>query len=1577
MDNTHAEESFEDVAIIGLSGRFPGAPGPEQFWQNLRDGVESISFFTDQELRDSGIGTATLAAPHYVKARAVINNVDLLDAGFFALTPREAELLDPQHRLFMECAWEALEHAAYNPETYSGAIGVFAGASSNTYLLSNLLSNREAMASAGPFQTAIANALDFLATRISYKFNLRGPSVTVQTACSTSLVAVHTACQSLLNGECDIALAGGIAINVPHQSGYMFEEGGILSPDGHCRPFDAQAQGTVPGSGTGIVVLKRLTEALADGDYIHAVIKGSAINNDGSQKIGYTAPSVDGQASVIADALRVARVEPETITYIEAHGTGTALGDPIEFDALRQVFHARAPEQDFCAIGSCKSNVGHLDAAAGVSGLIKVVLALKAKQIPPLIHLHETNPQIDLTNTPFYFNTKLIEWKSRMSARRAGVSSFGIGGTNAHVVLEEAPARPATKESPLSSHLLVLSARTNTALPQVATALAAHLKENPALNLADVANTLQIGRKAHKHRGFVVAENIADAVSQLEAWVDISVASSIQERRERPVAFMFPGQGAQYVNMAKTLYEEVAAFRAQIDMCAELLVPHLGFDLRDAIFPQLARLSGEQDDAPDAEREDEAAHRLQQTFVTQPALFVIEYALAKMWMQWGVHPQVMIGHSIGEYVAACLAGVFSLEDALALVAARGRMIQGLPGGRMLAVTLSEAEAQTFLRPGLSLAALNSPSLSVVAGEPEAVSALEEELTARGVAYTRLHTSHAFHSSAMDAILDEFTALVRSVKRNPPRLPFISNVTARMITTEEALSPEYWAGHLRHPVRFSDGLGDLLADPELVLLEVGPGQTLSSLARQHPHRQPQQVILNSVRHPREQRPDTSFLLNALGQLWLAGVEINWRDVDQREVRCRLPLPSYPFERQRYWIEPNTRHDGFASGTSLSAKPDTTGPLYTLVWKQSAQLPAANSSADDSSTPHWLIFMNEEGLGSRIARHLREAGARVITVTAASAWVQAGEDSYRLNPQQRQGYEALFKDLKARNLIPAKVLHLFNLEAEGEALPGDGLSRAEESFFSLLFLAQSLGAQGSTTPVEIAVVSNDMQAVTGVEALRPEKATLLGLCRVIPQEYPNFSCRSVDVELPAPGSDGEARLIRALLDEFSAPDAEVVCAYRGKRRWIQVVEELNSNHPARTIPLREDGVYLITGGQTHTGVVFAEFLASLGKTRLALLVPPASPTGEGLDERSGNEADEGDARRLGELVRQLESSGGRVLVIRADVSEQAQMKAAIGQITQEFGSLHGVLHTEGVPGGGFIQLKTVELAKAVLKPKVRATLALDAALQGIELDFFALFSSSTATTGGIGQADYCAANSFLNAFSHSRNMRGDGLTVAIEWDPFKWEGLHGPSISAAPNVQSQLEHTLEAFGLTEEESIEAFRDAIASGLPQVIVSKRDFSNALEQYRKTTVASLMEQFGQNRASGTAYLRPALSVPYEAPRNGIEGAIADIWKDLFGIEQIGVHDTFFELGGSSLLAIQLITRLRETFGEDIAMSSIFEQPTVAGLAEIIGATQLGAEELEQIDMVFEQIKDLSPEELDALLAEDPDASSAEDVNV
>jgi acyl transferase domain-containing protein len=1373
-------EGMGGIAVIGMGVRVPGAADLETFWRNLASGVSSISFFTDEELAAAGVDRELLRDPSYVRARGVPEGVDLFDAGLFGLTPREAETMDPQHRLFLELAWEAFDHAGYDPQSYPGAVGVFAGSNISGYLIHNLVPRAELVKKIGPLQLRIRNDKDFLATLASYKLNLKGPSVNVQTACSTSLVAVCLACQNLLGYQCDMALAGGVSVTAPPRSGYLYQEG-VYASDGICRAFDAAAEGTVLGDGCTVVLLKRLEDALADGDTIHAVIRGFATNNDGSLKLDYTAPSIDGQAEVIAMAQAVGDVDPSTIGYVETHGTGTPLGDVIEIAALTQAFAAETDERGFCAIGSVKTNIGHLDAAAGTASLIKATLALRHRQIPPSLHFTRPNPRIDFAATPFFVNTRLAPWEAKGAPRRAAVSSFGVGGTNAHVILEEAP-EPAAAAPSRPFQPLLLSAKSVAALDQAAQRLADHLESHPELDLADVCSTLERGRRAFAHRRMLVASSREEAIRLLRGAEPRRILSALSvdvEPGGQPApAFLFSGVGDQYVGMAGGLYAGEPVFREQVDLCCQLLSPHLGLDLKTVLYPagqeagakggvDLRRMLGRGEPGEPAK----AAGPLDRTALLHPALFVVEYALARLFLSWGIAPQAMIGYSIGEYVAACLAGVFPLASALELVATRARIIDGLPGGAMLAVSLPEAELAPLLHDRLSLAAVNGPAFSVAAGPEEAIAELDRALGERGVVRRRLRAGHAFHSRMMEPALAAFRAAAARLTLSPPAIPFVSNVTGTWITDAQATDPGYWAEHMCRTVRFGDGIETLSRESGRVLLEIGPGNSLTSIALQS-SRSP--LAFPSLPHAQDGEPDRAFVAGALGRLWLAGVQPDWAAYWAGERRRRVPLPAYPFERKRFWIDPPQpgesagaaakSGDAGALGDIGAKRSDPAEWFYVPVWKETRPLAALPGDESGAERP-WLVFLDGQGLGLRLAERLRAAGRTVSTVASGARWEDHGEGRYTLAPDSREPYETLLAALAERGGLPGTVLHLWSFAPiEGDVLAPEEHGRwQEEGLLSLVFLAQAWSSRAGQETLRLIAVSSGIYEVTGEEELDPRRSTLLGPCRVIPQEHPAIACLHLD--LPALSSASPEVLDRwagRVLAEAAREVSEPVVALRGRGRWIEEVER--SPLPpaeASSLRLREGGVYLITGGLGGIGLTLAEALAERVGAKLVLVSRTALPPRAEWPARATEENDL--AELLARLLR-LEEKGGGLLVLAADVTRRDQMEEVRRLATERFGAVHGVIHAAGVPPGGLLQLKDATALAAVLAPKLHGTLVLhqvfaDAADN--DLDFLLLCSSLTALLGAFGLVDHCAANAFLDAFARQA-ARSGAPVLSVGWD-----------------------------------------------------------------------------------------------------------------------------------------------------------------------------------------------------------------------
>lgn len=975
----------QGIAIIGMSARFPGSGNVEEFWRNLCDGRESIITLDEETLLAAGVEASALSDPSYVRAATILEGIELFDASLFDMSPSEACLIDPQQRLFLECAWEALEQGGYRSAAGELAIGVYAGSSTSSYLLNNLahlpaMRRGKSGTNMATLQLFLANDKDYLATRVAFKLDLRGPSFTVQSACSSSLLACHVACQALLSRECDIAIAGGASVKVPQHVGYFREPGSIVSSDGHCRAFDAQADGTVFGSGVGAVLLRRLEDALQAGDPILAVIRGSAANNDGSLKMGFTAPSLDAGARVIEEAIQVAGVSPDSIGYVEAHGTGTNLGDPVEIAALTRAFRTGTQRKRFCAIGSVKTNIGHVETASGIAGLIKTACVLHREQIPASLHFGSPNPQLDLDNSPFFVNTQLRPWKRNHAPRRAGVTSLGVGGTNVHLVLEEAPLRLPNEAATRPWQLLTLSAHSLASLDAATTKLAAYFGGTPAA-LADAAYTLNVGRAALRYRRVAVCRDVEDAHAVLSGAHPARVQTNHGEAREIPVAFMFPGQGAQYADMGRELLAVEPTFAACIATCAEILRPMLDIDIRRMIYPE-------------ADRREAAEEVLKETANTQPVLFAIEYALARTWMDRGVTPSVLMGHSVGELVAACLAGVFELEDALHLVTLRGRLIQEMPRGAMLSVMLSPQGVTAHLRDGLALAAVNEPSRCVISGPVAAVEACAEELARAGVEHRRLHTSHAFHSSMLDPVVERFASAVARVRRSPPRLRCLSNVTGTWLTDVEAEDPRYWSRQLRQPVFFEKNLRCVLEEGPAVLLEVGPGRTLSRFAAAHPARKPEHGVFHSLRHPAEVSSDVSVFLGALGQLWLRGVPVSWADHWRGEQRRREPLPTYSFDRKRHWIEPvrvtTSPSEALAEADVPEPHPNETGAMRP---ESSTPFEAPRTPTESVLACIWGEVLGIRAVGVH-DNFFEMGGDSVIGVRMAS---KANELGFRVSPK----------------------------------------------------------------------------------------------------------------------------------------------------------------------------------------------------------------------------------------------------------------------------------------------------------------------------------------------------------------------------------------------------------------------------------------------------------------------------------------------------------------------------------------------------------------------------------------------------
>jgi tyrocidine synthetase-3 len=1506
--NPNSQTTGFEIAVIGMACRFPGAKNIYEFWNNLKNGVESVTFLADEELKEAGLDEELVNNPNYVKTcGGILENKDYFDASFFGYTPTEAEIMDPQMRIFHECVWEALEDAAYDPFSYEGAIGLYAGATSRMSweALATVSGKADAI---GGFTASHLIGKDFMNTRISYKLNLKGPVITVQTACSTSLVAIHMACRALLTGECDMALAGGVTVTVKDNIGYLYKKGFVKSPDGHCRAFDADAAGFVGGSGAGAVVLKRLKYAAADNDHIYAVIKGSSINNDGARKVGYTAPSIEGQVGVIKTALHLSRVEPESITYMETHGTATPLGDPVEVEALKQAFTPTS-QKHLCGIGSVKTNVGHLDSAAGAAGFIKTVLALKYRMIPPSLNFKTPNPKIDFKNTPFFVNDRLKEWKNDHYPLRAGVSAFGIGGTNAHVILEEwsddhSPGARPMEHGP-RSHLILLSAKTETALDKMTENLADHFKQNPAIDLADAAYTLQVGRRPFKYRRKWVCSSFAEAVEALSPDHTGKPRAFAAGDEESPVIFMFSGFGAQYVNMGRDLYEKETLFRQEMDHCFDILKPIMGYDIKEILYPP----------ATGSSQLAASTQRINQLEISQLVIFIFEYSLAKLVMKWGIRPNAMIGYSIGEYTAACLSGVFSLEDALKLVAARMELVQQTPEGKMLSVPLPENELKPLLTDELFIAIDNGASC-IITGPAAAVDACEKQMKAKRYLCMPLQVNCAAHSKMMAPILKEFEAEVRRVRFSKPRVPYISNVTGTWIKVDDASDPRYWARHLGETVRFADGIKELAKEKNAIFVEVGPARDLNALVRRFIQDNPLQHITNLVRHPGTNISDHVYLLNKIGELWLHGKTIDRTEFHKEEKRYRIPLPTYPFEGKPYWIEGDiasyAKKGSLPTTTSLKKETDLSRWFYLPLWKQAPLLPKERKPFTGTGEPgSWLVFADSGGPGLLPGERLKKAGFTVITVTPGPAFEKQNNTAYTIDPSVSSHYHDLVKALKTAAEFPGRILHLWGMTSHN-GTGTTGIETIKETldtgFYSLVYLVQAIQREKVSGDIKIDVITTDMQEIDGCENMNPAKAAILGPVKVIPQECSNIRCRSIDISLQASRHSHETVWVDQLLEEFASGSRATIIGYRGRCRWERTFEPvLLDKELEDASPLEEGGVYLITGGLGNIGFILAQYLAKHYRARLILTgrtpVPPAHEWDRWLDAHKDDEADPVGLKI--KKIKNLEDLGADVLFFNADVADPEAMGDVIHRAEACFGKINGVVHMAGLVGEDSVHLVSDSgktQCEAQFQSKVYGLPVLEQLFRDRDLDFCWLMSSIASVLGGLRFAAYSAANNFMDAFVNRHNRTGRRW-ITVNWDNMK------PAETAA-----------------------AFRRILAmETIDRVVVSTgRNLQARIDRWIK--LENLRQEDETTAEAQKIFLpRPDILTPYVAPRNEDEQALADIFRELFGFEEIGTNDDFFELGGDSLKAITVIYRIHKKLDVEIPLPEFFKKRTVEKLAEYI----------------------------------------------
>ncbi len=1371
--DTSETEMSGDIAIVGMAAQLPGALGLDAYWDMLRTGTSAIRQLSEDDMLAAGVDPATLSDPNYVPFAANLEGYTEFDADFFGLSPKEAAIMDPQHRKFLEVSWHALENAGHMPENFKGPIGVYAGCGMGSYFYFNICSNRDLVDNTGMFLLRhTGNDKDFLSTRLSHFLDLRGPSISVQTACSTSLVGVHYASAALLSGECDMAIAGGVTIDLPQGQGYLFKENEILSPDGQCHAFDHRAEGTVFGSGAGAVVLRRLEDAIADRDHIWAVIKGTAVNNDGSDKAGYLAPSVGGQAAAIAEAQAIAGVSADTVDYVECHGTGTYLGDPIEVAALTEAFRETTDNTGFCRIGSVKTNIGHLDTAAGAASLIKTALSLHHKQMPPSLGYEKPNPAIEFATSPFMVNDALQDWTLKNGPRRAGVNSLGVGGTNAHAVVEEAPERAASEASDWPFQLLTISGRNKAALDANSASLAEHLSGSQD-DLADIAYTLKEGRRAFERRRIVVAETAQEAAEKLIK----NDPREVFTHRALPnpeAVFMFPGGGAQYAGMARDLYETEPTFAEWIDAGLDILAPRLDYDIHALWLPE----EGARKQADEA---------LKTPSIQLPLIMIVEYALAKLLESWGITPRVLIGHSMGENTAAALAGVMSFEDCIGLVHLRGQLFDTVPAGGMLSVSMPADELRGYLADTLDLAAINGPNLSVASGPQDALDTLAATLASKDIDCQRIPIDIAAHSRMLEPILTRFGDYLRTIPLSAPSIPIISNRTGIELTPELATDPDYWVQHLRGTVHFADGISHIAATANRAFIEVGPGKALCSLAQQCEAVSADQVI-NVLRHPDQETADDAFFMSVLGRLWAVGFEIDWPQIWGESTRNKVVLPGYQFQTSSYFIEAAAPQID-AAPTRLMRRDDIADWGYVPHWqKRYADCPY-DVETDLGAPLTWLVFSDDAGIGEPVIARLRAGGHTVTEVITGDAFARLSDERYALAPEKgREGYDRLIAELVAAGRTPERIAHFWGVTRDETFRPGSSFfhRNQEQGFYSLMFLAQAISGEDLPTPLHISVVSSDAQSLAGQPARHCEKATLNGPVKVIPAEFPGVTASWLDLTLP---QRAKKRLFAApevaedlsnpVLEELLSPPQNAISALRAGTRYEHTTVARALPSPETGWTLERGASVLITGGFGGIGQSLARDLITRFDARIVLVSRKELPVRENWDRLAPADP----AARYVAAVQDLEALGGSVLCLSGDVCNAEDMRRVRAESEAHFGPLTGVIHAAGVIDDAPILAKAAGSVEAVFTPKIHGTQIIGDVWEDGALDWLVLFSSSSTVTAPAGQIDYVAANDFLNAYANMR--RGDKTRVtALGWGVWADVGMAADAMAARLGTPNEL-------------------------------------------------------------------------------------------------------------------------------------------------------------------------------------------------
>lgn len=1473
-----------EIAIIGMSCRFPKANNLDEFWSNLCQGEDCLTRFNNEQITPSRYLNI-----NFVPVKGTLSNIDQFDASFFGFSPVDANITDPQQRIFLECAWEALEHAAIAPSKLrSKIISVFAGMTDSTYLHENLLKNNQFCKEYDLFQQRIATSTSMLSTQTSYRLNLKGSSINVNTACSTGLIAVDQACRDLMLGQSDIALAGASSISVPQVNGYIYQQGSIVSPDGYCRPFDEKANGTVFSNGVGVVILKRLDDAIKDNDTIYAIIKSSGVNNDGSSKLGFTAPSINGQISCIRDALAGANLTAEQISYIEAHGTATALGDVIELNALSSVFREQTDKTGFCALGSVKANIGHTDVTAGIAGLIKTALCLYHKKIPPVVHYKTPNPDLGLNKGPFFVNTQLINWDAPSSKRYAGISSFGVGGTNIHMILSDFNSRQKSHSNiELKEQLILLSAKTETALEQRTCALSNYITSDNFSNdtLANLAYTLQTGREDFQWRRFCIGKNTVELQNNLFSKSPVY----FNEETHHNIAFLFSGQGAQYHRMAMGLFDRVPRFREYVQKGTLIAKQYLNCDLLEIIC-------------------NTESDQITQTHFAQPSLFIIEYAIARLLIDCGIKPDALIGHSIGEYVAACVAGVFSFEDGIALVCERGLLMANASRGEMLSLECTKDECLLYQNISNAEVALhNATNNYVFAGTADEINRLEEHLLKIKKSFQKLKVSHAFHSRLMEPLEKPFKDIFANIKLSPPSIPIISNVTGDWLSADEAINPNYWYKHLRHTVQLYKGITLLLHDKHPIFLEVGLGEALCGFVKDTADGKA--YVTHTLPNHHQRCSDLFQFLNCMGELWIKGTKINLEPLCVFENKRRIALPTYPFQKQRYWVEPDSFNLSKTNGANL----------YTPVWTRQAINETINSDVNNHS---WVIFKDNVGVGQEIITLLRDHEIQPIIVETGTSFIQKSASHFSIDPSNNLHYDQFIGAVQ-HTLVHPIIIHCFSCnEITTDLLSTEQINKSlDNSFYSLMYLTQSYINQiDSQVLMRCAIITTGTQNVLGKDNIAPVNATLIGVCNVIPLEHRQLAYQLIDIErneLPQKLKSCFADIINNCLDqEYKL--AQSVIAYRNNYRWgITYAPIPNTQLLSR---LTDNGTYLITGGLGGIGLTISETIATHAHQPTLILCSrsPCIHETEWLCILNNNSHP--DYYKIAQLQK-LKERGATIVWKQIDISDDKAVETLIENLKNKYEKINGIIHAAGVPGGGLTQLKSKTIAQEIFLPKIHGTYHLARATQALPpLDFVMLMSSIASITGEQGQLDYCSANACLDAFANA-NLFQSNFTISLSWNTWREIGM---------SVDTERSDEINLFDrgndIASEEGQLLFLKALSYPYNHLIVSNYD----LEQYKNLILQNV---FHSNCDISVSRDDLNINHQYTEPQNTLEKQMARLWQDNLKINAIGRDDDFFTLGGHSLKALSLIEKINSTCKCSLSIQHLYKAPTIALLCKQINS--------------------------------------------